>query len=92
MTENQAATPIVVQKYGGTSVATTEQILAIADRIQVNLPRTPRLVVVLSAMGKATDDLVRLAEKVSDRPSGREMDLLLSTGEQVTVSLLGLAL
>ncbi len=92
MTEKQAATPIVVQKYGGTSVATAERILAIADRIQVNLPQTPRLVVVLSAMGKTTDDLVRLAEKVSDRPSGREMDLLLSTGEQVTVSLLGLAL
>ena len=65
MTEKQAATPIVVQKYGGTSVATAERILAIADRIQVNLPQTPRLVVVLSAMGKTTDDLVRLAEKLS---------------------------
>ena len=84
--------PVVVQKYGGTSVATTERILAIADRIEQHLPQTPRLVVVLSAMGNTTDDLVSLANQVSDRPVGREMDLLLSTGEQVTVSLLGLAL
>lgn len=83
---------VVVQKYGGTSVATAERILAIADRIERNLSRTPRLVVVLSAMGSATDDLVNLARQVSDRPAGREMDLLLSTGEQVAVSLLGLAL
>ncbi len=85
-------TPVVVQKYGGTSVATAQRILAIADRIEQNLPRTPRLVVVLSAMGSTTDELVSLARQVSDRPVGREMDLLLSTGEQVTVSLLGLAL
>ena len=84
--------PVVVQKYGGTSVATAERILAIADRIERNLGRTPRLVVVLSAMGSTTDELVGLAHQVSDRPAGREMDLLLSTGEQVTVSLLGLAL
>ena len=84
--------PVVVQKYGGTSVATPERILAIADRIEQNLPQTPRLVVVLSAMGRTTDDLVSLANQVSDRPVGRELDLLLSTGEQVTVSLLGLAL
>ena len=85
-------TPTVIQKYGGTSVATAQRILAIADRIERNLSRIPRLVVVLSAMGSTTDDLVRLADEVSGRPTGREMDLLLSTGEQVTVSLLGLAL
>ena len=90
--QGEPPTPVVVQKYGGTSVATAERILAIADRVGLNLPRTPRLVVVLSAMGSATDELVRLANQVSDRPLGREMDLLLSTGEQVTVSLLGLAL
>ena len=84
--------PVVVQKYGGTSVATAQRILAIADRITRNLSETPRLVVVLSAMGSTTDELVSLANEVSDRPVGREMDLLLSTGEQVTVSLLGLAL
>ena len=84
--------PVVVQKYGGTSVATAERLLAIADRIERYLPNTPRLVVVLSAMGSTTDELVSLARQVSDRPAGREMDLLLSTGEQITVSLLGLAL
>lgn len=83
---------VIVQKYGGTSVATAERILAVADRIARNLDGTPGLVVVLSAMGSTTDDLVNLARQVSDRPAGREMDLLLSTGEQVTVSLLGLAL
>ena len=90
--ERDVAPPVVVQKYGGTSVATAERILAIADRIESNLANTPRLVVVLSAMGSTTDELVSLAHQVSDRPAGREMDLLLSTGEQVTVSLLGLAL
>ena len=88
----ETTTPVVVQKYGGTSVASAQRILAIADRIGRNLPMTPRLVVVLSAMGSTTDELVSLANQVSDRPVGREMDLLLSTGEQVTVSLLGLAL
>jgi aspartate kinase len=88
----EAKVPIVVQKYGGTSVATAERILLIADRIEHNLAQTPRLVVVLSAMGSTTDELVTLAHQVSDHPVGREMDLLLSTGEQITVSLLGLAL
>ena len=92
MSEDGQRPPVVVQKYGGTSVATAERILAIADRIELNLSRTPRLVVVLSAMGSTTDELVSLAHQVSERPEGREMDLLLSTGEQVTVSLLGLAL
>ena len=84
--------PVVVQKYGGSSVANAERILSIADRIERNLSKGNRLVVILSAMGSTTDDLVSLANQVSDRPVGREMDLLLSTGEQVTVSLLGLAL
>ena len=84
--------PIVVQKYGGSSVATTEQICAVAERICQCLPAQPRLVVVLSAMGKTTDQLVALAHEVAQQPRGREMDLLLATGEQVAVSLLGLAL
>ncbi len=83
---------IVVQKYGGTSIATTERILAIADRIQASLIDTPRLVVVLSAMGSTTDELVHLGHQVTRQPKGREMDVLLATGEQVSVSLLGLAL
>ena len=89
---SDGARPIVVQKYGGTSVATPERIRAIADRVAACLAEQPLLVVVLSAMGKTTDGLVALAHEVSGRPQGREMDLLLATGEQVSVSLLGLAL
>ena len=92
MTVPDGATPIVVQKYGGTSVATAERIRAIAERVARARRDSPRLVVVLSAMGKTTDGLVALAHEVSDDPRGREMDLLLATGEQVSVSLLGLAL
>ena len=84
--------PIVVQKYGGTSVATADRIGAIADRVVRTFESQARLVVVLSAMGKTTDELVELANAVSGRPEGREMDLLLATGEQVSVSLFGLAL
>ena len=84
--------PIVVQKYGGTSVATPERLSAVADRVAARVGETAGLVVVLSAMGEATDDLVALAHQVARHPSGREMDLLLATGEQVSVSLLGLAL
>ena len=84
--------PVVVQKYGGTSVATAARIRAIADRIARTRRDSPRLAIVLSAMGKTTDELVALAHAVSDDPRGREMDLLLATGEQISVSLLGLAL
>ena len=92
MTGAQAAVPIVVQKYGGTSVATADHIRKIADRVARARQVTPHLAVVLSAMGRTTDELVALAHAVAARPSGREMDLLLATGEQVSVSLLGLAL
>ena len=92
MTGATTAAPIVVQKYGGTSVATADHVRKIADRVTRVRKTTPRLAVVLSAMGKTTDELVALAHAVSSRPSGREMDLLLATGEQVSVSLLGLAL
>lgn len=81
-----------MQKYGGTSVAGPERINAIADRVARCVDASTALVVVLSAMGKSTDELVVLARQVSKRPVGREMDLLLATGEQVSVSLLGLAL
>ena len=83
---------IVVQKYGGTSVATPERLRAIAERVATCAGETAGLIVVLSAMGQATDELVALAHQVARNPSGREMDLLLATGEQVSVSLLGLAL
>ncbi len=83
---------IIVRKYGGTSVATPERISAIAERVAQQVGGVRGLIVVLSAMGKSTDELVALAHQVSRRPAGREMDLLLATGEQVSVSLLGLAL
>src|SRR5919204_796942 len=84
--------PIVVQKYGGSSVATAEKILAIADRIKSSLATTPHLVVAVSAMGKTTDELVALAKQVSDNPHGRDYDLLLASGEQIAVATLALAL
>jgi aspartate kinase len=83
---------IVVQKYGGSSVATGEKILAIADRIKTILKTTSHLVVAVSAMGKTTDQLVALARQVSDNPHGRDYDLLLASGEQVAVATLALAL
>ncbi|HEY3128579.1 MAG TPA: aspartate kinase [Acidobacteriota bacterium] len=83
---------ILVQKYGGSSVATPEKIRSVAERVRRCRPENPRLVVVVSAMGKTTDQLVSLAHQVSSQPRGREMDQLLASGEQIAVSLLGLAL
>jgi aspartate kinase len=84
--------PIVVQKYGGSSVATAEKILAIADRVKSYHETVPHLVVAVSAMGKTTDQLVALARQVSRNPHGRDYDLLLASGEQVAVATLALAL
>ena len=84
--------PIVVQKYGGSSVATAEKILAIAERVKTYLETNPHLVVAVSAMGKTTDQLVALARQVSRNPHGRDYDLLLASGEQVAVATLALAL
>jgi aspartate kinase len=84
--------PIVVQKYGGSSVATADKILAIADRVKKYLEAAPHLVVTVSAMGKTTDQLVALAKQVSKNPHGRDYDLLLASGEQVAVATLALAL
>jgi aspartate kinase len=84
--------PIVVQKYGGSSVATAERIVQVAERVIACRVDHPRLVVAVSAMGKTTDQLVSLARQVSGRPHGREYDLLLAAGEQIAVSLLALAL
>lgn len=84
--------PIVVQKYGGSSVATAEKIVAIAERVKTYLKTSPHLVVAVSAMGKTTDQLVALARQVSTNPHGRDYDLLLASGEQVAVATLALAL
>jgi len=83
---------IVVQKYGGSSVATAEKILNVAKRIISSYKEGKKLVVVVSAMGDTTDNLVKLAYQVNPSPSKREMDMLLSTGEQVSISLLAMAL
>jgi aspartate kinase len=83
---------IIVQKYGGSSVATAEKILAIAERVKTYHETVPHLVVAVSAMGKTTDQLVALARQVSRNPHGRDYDLLLASGEQVAVATLALAL
>ena len=83
---------LIVQKFGGTSVGSIERIEAVADLVVKTKQQGHQVVVVLSAMGGATDELVSLANQVSNRPAGREMDLLLSTGEQVTAGLLALCL
>ncbi|MFF2755106.1 aspartate kinase [Psychrobacillus sp. NPDC058041] len=82
----------IVMKFGGTSVATTEKIANIAERIKREKEKGHDIVVVVSAMGKVTDDLVGLAYELSESPNKREMDMLLSTGEQVTMSLLSIKL
>ena len=83
---------IVVQKYGGSSVATAEHIKAVARRVARARESGLDLVVVVSAMGKTTDRLLRLAGEVSREPSPREIDQLLSTGEEQSVALLAMAL
>ena len=83
---------IVVQKYGGSSVATPEHIMAVADRIGRARESGSDLVVVASAMGKTTDRLLRQASEVSRSPSPREIDQLLATGEEQSVALLAMAL
>jgi aspartate kinase len=84
--------PLIVQKYGGTSVANAERIKAVAARIVRRLEEGDRLVVVVSAMGDTTDDLIALANQMTDAPEPRELDLLLSTGEIVSSTLLSMAL
>lgn len=83
--------PLVVQKFGGTSVADPEKILAAARKAIRAQQDGKQVVVVVSAMGKNTDHLVDLASQVNDYPPAREMDMLLSTGEQVSVALMAMA-
>ncbi len=81
----------VVAKFGGTSVATPERVINVARRIVERKRAGNRVVAVVSAMGKTTDDLIKLANSITDAPSPREMDTLLSTGEMVSMSLLAMA-
>lgn len=83
---------LIVQKFGGTSVGSPEKIMNVANRVIEEKERGNDVVVVVSAMGKTTDQLVSLAEEITSNPSKREMDMLLTTGEQVTISLLSMAL
>jgi aspartate kinase len=83
---------LIVQKYGGTSVGTPERIEAVAEKIIAYRDQGHQLVVVVSAMSGETNRLLELANQITDRPVPRELDVLLSTGEQVTIALLSMAL
>ena len=83
---------LIVQKYGGSSVGSVERIQAVAKRVWLTAKAGNSVVVVVSAMGKTTDGLVKLASDISPQPSKREMDMLLSTGEQVSIALVSMAL
>ncbi|MEY8733794.1 aspartate kinase [Peribacillus frigoritolerans] len=83
---------LIVQKFGGTSVGSVEKIKNVANRVIEEAEKGNEVVVVVSAMGKTTDQLVSMARDISGFPSKREMDMLLTTGEQVTISLLTMAL
>lgn len=84
--------PVVVQKYGGTSVADPSRIKAVADRIVATREDGKDLVVVVSAMGQTTNSLLDLASEVSAVPHPREMDMLLTAGERISMALLAMAL
>jgi aspartate kinase len=83
---------LIVQKFGGTSVADCEKILAAARKAIRAHQEGHQVVMVVSAMGKQTDQLIKLANQITDRPAAREMDMLLSTGEQVSVALMAMAI
>ena len=83
---------LIVQKYGGSSVADAEKIKSVARRVAKAKDEGNQVVIVVSAMGDTTDDLVRLAYQISEQPSDREFDVLLSTGEIVSSTLLAMAL
>jgi aspartate kinase len=83
---------LIVQKYGGTSVGSVERIQHVADKVLAYRREGHDVVVVVSAMSGETDRLLGLAREMSSRPEGRELDVLLSTGEQVTIALLAMAL
>jgi len=83
---------LIVQKYGGTSVADPEKVKNVAQRVIRTKAEGHKLVVVVSAPGKMTDELIELADKITDSPPAREMDMLLATGEQRSIALLAMAI
>ncbi|MBQ9396390.1 MAG: aspartate kinase [Proteobacteria bacterium] len=84
--------PIVIQKYGGSSVATIEKLEMIAERVVRRQAEGFGMVIVVSAMGNKTDELLRLAGQITSEPPARELDMLLSTGERTTMALLSIAI
>ena len=84
--------PLVVQKFGGTSVATAERIMAAARRAIRARQAGNQVVVVVSARGDTTDELIELTQEISESPPAREMDMLLSTGEQISIALMAIAI
>src|SRR5438128_4729564 len=83
---------LIVQKYGGSSVADPEKIKSVARRVAEGAAQGHRMVIVVSAMGKTTDSLVALAQAITPTPEPREMDMVLASGEQITIGLLAMAL
>jgi len=83
---------LIVKKFGGTSVANAERIEAVADLVAKSVEEGNEVVVVLSAMGKSTDELIKLSKDINPNPDLREYDALVSTGEQISVALLAMAL
>lgn len=83
---------VIVQKYGGSSVATTEKIKRVAETVIKRQKKGHKMVVVVSAMGDTTDDLISLANGISKKPDKRELDALLSTGEMISSALLAMAI
>ncbi len=83
---------LIVQKYGGSSIADTQKIMNVAKRIIDTHKEGNQMVVVVSAQGDTTDNLIKMAKEITDNPSSREMDMLLSTGEQISIALLAMAI
>ena len=83
---------IIVQKYGGSSVANIERIKKVAEKIVEKAKKGNKVVVVVSAMGKTTDELIKMAGQITTSPNERELDMLISTGEQVSIALLTMAI
>src|SRR5437879_9763760 len=86
------AVPLVVQKFGGSSVATAERILRAARRAIQAKKAGNQVIVVVSARGDTTDELIELATEITENPPAREMDMLLATGEQISIALLAMAI
>ena len=83
---------LIVQKFGGTSVANVERVRHVAQIITDTYDQGNSVIAVVSAQGDTTDELIAKAAEITDKPSSREMDVLLSTGEQISMSLLAMAI